>query len=375
MLKNNNWEELAKLWTIGAKINWNVLYEEDSPQKISLPVYPFSKERYWVSCNQKTETISSIDDKCSRISPVLHKNISDIYGLKFSSDFTGKEHFLEAHQVFGEKIMPAAACVELVLVGVRTIVPSITNQENVIFKNVVWINPATASEDGLNIEVKFDVVQEKELNFQIYNSQDKKLIYCRGSVEISSKKENKKYEIQTFLNSISMKSVESSVIYDYFKSNGITYGKYMQGIELLYKGENRVISKLNANESNNDDYYINPVMLDSTLQSAIGFTEISETKSNVGEQSELAPLPFAFDSMEIYEPCQEHMWSCLELEENNSNSQFRKMNIVLINQDGYACEKISNMIFKNKNSESSIPTPNSDDCKIYIPKWKKEEIL
>ncbi|MEE1281188.1 MAG: SDR family NAD(P)-dependent oxidoreductase [Acutalibacteraceae bacterium] len=47
-LKQGRYNEAAEVWVIGADISWENLYEEDKPQKISLPTYPFAKERCWI---------------------------------------------------------------------------------------------------------------------------------------------------------------------------------------------------------------------------------------------------------------------------------------------------------------------------------------
>jgi len=39
---------LAELWVNGAKIDWRLLHEPDVPRRISIPTYPFARERYWV---------------------------------------------------------------------------------------------------------------------------------------------------------------------------------------------------------------------------------------------------------------------------------------------------------------------------------------
>ncbi|WP_103865511.1 SDR family NAD(P)-dependent oxidoreductase [Aquimarina sp. I32.4] len=39
---------LAQLWVKGVFIDWNLLYGDNKLNKISLPTYPFAKERYWI---------------------------------------------------------------------------------------------------------------------------------------------------------------------------------------------------------------------------------------------------------------------------------------------------------------------------------------
>jgi len=39
---------LLELWVQGVSVQWERLYGEDMPRRISLPTYPFAKERYWI---------------------------------------------------------------------------------------------------------------------------------------------------------------------------------------------------------------------------------------------------------------------------------------------------------------------------------------
>ncbi|HEX4202040.1 MAG TPA: MupA/Atu3671 family FMN-dependent luciferase-like monooxygenase, partial [Chthoniobacterales bacterium] len=41
-------QELGRLWVTGADIDWQELYPEVQPRRVSLPTYPFARERYWI---------------------------------------------------------------------------------------------------------------------------------------------------------------------------------------------------------------------------------------------------------------------------------------------------------------------------------------
>lgn len=47
--QKQNWSGLAGLWINGLKINWKDLYGRFTPRKMSLPNYPFAREKYWVT--------------------------------------------------------------------------------------------------------------------------------------------------------------------------------------------------------------------------------------------------------------------------------------------------------------------------------------
>ncbi|MCP4695670.1 MAG: SDR family NAD(P)-dependent oxidoreductase, partial [Gammaproteobacteria bacterium] len=48
VLQMRDLDKLAKLWVLGIDIDWQLLYSDNKPKKISLPNYPFARERYWV---------------------------------------------------------------------------------------------------------------------------------------------------------------------------------------------------------------------------------------------------------------------------------------------------------------------------------------
>jgi len=47
-IQRGKYAKLLDLWTKGLSFDWNKLYPESKPRRISLPTYPFAKERYWV---------------------------------------------------------------------------------------------------------------------------------------------------------------------------------------------------------------------------------------------------------------------------------------------------------------------------------------
>ena len=65
-IEQNDWAQLAALWTCGISIDWKILYPDPKPCRIAIPTYPFAKERYWIS---ETDQQSS-----EIIRPVTHQN-------------------------------------------------------------------------------------------------------------------------------------------------------------------------------------------------------------------------------------------------------------------------------------------------------------
>jgi polyketide synthase PksM len=54
-IENKEEKNLAQLWVSGVAIDWNLLYNKSNhPNKISLPSYPFARERYWIPNSETT---------------------------------------------------------------------------------------------------------------------------------------------------------------------------------------------------------------------------------------------------------------------------------------------------------------------------------
>ncbi|HBV97545.1 MAG TPA: hypothetical protein DEF36_10925, partial [Desulfotomaculum sp.] len=47
-ISKRKYSKLLELWVKGLVFDWNKLYGGDKPRRISLPTYPFARERYWV---------------------------------------------------------------------------------------------------------------------------------------------------------------------------------------------------------------------------------------------------------------------------------------------------------------------------------------
>ncbi|HYC88474.1 MAG TPA: SDR family NAD(P)-dependent oxidoreductase [Thermoanaerobaculia bacterium] len=48
LLAGGELEKLARLWVLGVDVDWSLLYRGATPRKVSMPTYPFARERYWI---------------------------------------------------------------------------------------------------------------------------------------------------------------------------------------------------------------------------------------------------------------------------------------------------------------------------------------
>ncbi|SEF35416.1 polyketide synthase PksN, partial [Variovorax sp. NFACC28] len=66
---------LVELWTKGMEVDWRQLCREAAPRRISLPSYPFARERYWVPPVRQVPSLQATDVG-KPLHPLLHRNTS-----------------------------------------------------------------------------------------------------------------------------------------------------------------------------------------------------------------------------------------------------------------------------------------------------------
>ncbi|MGC6177120.1 SDR family NAD(P)-dependent oxidoreductase [Lacrimispora sp. 38-1] len=58
LAERNEYEPLVKIWVSGKDIDWNILYPDGHPKRMSLPSYPFEEKRYWYNSYQNESRVS-----------------------------------------------------------------------------------------------------------------------------------------------------------------------------------------------------------------------------------------------------------------------------------------------------------------------------
>ena len=72
---------IAKRWVSGGKVDWQSIYHAHLPKRISLPTYPFARERYWIDI----KNIRS-DDNISIKTENKGENTNKVLSTEYSDD-------------------------------------------------------------------------------------------------------------------------------------------------------------------------------------------------------------------------------------------------------------------------------------------------
>ncbi|MCP4160488.1 MAG: SDR family NAD(P)-dependent oxidoreductase [Deltaproteobacteria bacterium] len=379
-IKRKKYTKLLDLWVKGLIFDWNKLYGDTKPRRISLPTYPFAREKFWIPENTTIADNMSGSGIASFLHPLLHQNTSNISEQKFSSTFTGEEFFLSDHVVKGHRIFPGIACLEMARAAIEASTEALENSNvRVRLKNVVWGKPIAMGDEKAQVHIGLFPENNGEIAYEIYSDSGEEdvAVYNQGKAVLYITEDTTTLDIKAIQEECNQTVLSSAQCYETFKAIGLEYGPAHQGIEKIYVGENQILSKLVLPPTvlnTKDQYMLHPGMLDSTLQSSIGFMQGSvDTKTT--EQCKLA-LPFSLQELEILSNCTANMWSWIRYSNGSKpNDKIQKFDIDLCDENGDVCARLKG--FSSKVLESEIELSESSPSigtLMFEPQWQAQEI-
>jgi acyl transferase domain-containing protein/acyl carrier protein len=291
-------DELLRLWTRGMTFDWNQLYGAHRPRRISLPTYPFARERLWIDTGVDAVAAES------REHPLLHRNTSSLDGQRFSSRFTGAERFLEDHQIGGHRLLPGVAYLEMARAAVeRSLEGGLPAGSVIRLQGVAWARPVIAGEQPVDVHV--DVYRGAAgLQYEIYSQAagGAERVHCEGAAQVATLP-RPVIDLPSLRASAQASPVSAEQCYEAFVAVGIEYGPSHRRVRRLEGGQDEsgrrfVLADLQGLDQA-QGFVLHPGLVDSALHVVVALL-IEEQRP--GES--IRPLvPFALEAAEIYADC------------------------------------------------------------------------
>ncbi len=360
-IKQKEFTSIAQLWTKGVDIDWQLIYPYGTVlKKISLPTYPFAKERYWVQIKENKYKQKSN----AKLHPLLHTNESDFEVQRYSSVFTGEEYFLTDHLVQNEKLIAGVAYLEMA----REAVERSTHKKVTQFREVTWLNPIKVIEESKEISIRLKQINQ-QVEYQVYSKQhNKEYIHGQGVVTTIPVEIPKAYDLAV-IRSRTNQTASSSECYELFKSLGFGYGASFQGIKELYFNDVEALSKIELPKDS--EMEMDPGVLDSTLQACLAWLLMTKT-----EKMPLS-IPFSVGEVTVYKEITFPAWSYVRY--NNTatvNASIQQCDMDLLNDKGEIVVRFKDFVilpyqektFNQKNKKQTLAT------EFYKYQWEPAEI-
>ncbi|WP_186216380.1 beta-ketoacyl synthase N-terminal-like domain-containing protein, partial [Burkholderia gladioli] len=159
-------DRLLALWVRGLRVDWRALMRERPARRVSLPGYPFARERYWI----RQAEAAAVETGPSR-HPLLHENSSTLYGQRFDTWLDGSEWFLVDHRVGGARVLPGVAYLEMARAAVQA---SLTPPDGgaapaVALTHVAWSEPLVHDGAGpLQVRIGLEASGAGAVRYEVY---------------------------------------------------------------------------------------------------------------------------------------------------------------------------------------------------------------
>ena len=333
-IANKKLSKLVELWAKGLEVIWSKLYGEVRPRRVSLPTYPFAKERYWVDTAGGRVAASVAP---AVLHPLLHSNTSDLSHQSYSSTFSGEEFFLKDYQVDGQRILPSAAYLEMARAAVTK--AARTSHETVLeLRNVVWAQPIVGAQHK-QISIALLAHDHDEIDYEIYSQDtDEEIVHCQGRAVLSRQPALAKLDLEYIKGQMGRHQLEPGSIYAACARMGLIYGPSFQGIAAIHRCSDQLLAQLRLPrtvEDTSGDYVLHPSLVDSALQAGVALM-------NGGpDRFEQLRLPFALDSLRIVSPCAREMvaWARYSPGSQAADPSI-KLDIDLCDEQGNVCAQM-----------------------------------
>ncbi|MBF0395461.1 MAG: SDR family NAD(P)-dependent oxidoreductase, partial [Desulfobacterales bacterium] len=311
--------KLGRLWTLGAEINWDLLYPNHLPRRISIPTYPFSKDRYW----SESRNIYGVHHLAQDVDLSLSL---DEGGIVFKKILNKSDHIVLHHNVKNDLILPGAAILEMAYSAALSVV-----KEKIKLDKIVFREPLIISENKKEIQI---VIKKENENILLFQIKSKSIKYSEGEFNLKAiEPAFEKISLEETKSRCNIK-IEKEEVYNNFKNAGLNYGRYFQGLDFVIGNNNEALGKLTLPKELERDFgnfKIHPSIIDTALQSICGI------KSNDKETL----IPFVIEGMELLTQIPKSCYSYVKAKSS------REFEVNVLDTSGNLCLKFNKVTLKS----------------------------
>jgi acyl transferase domain-containing protein len=348
---NQDLEKIARLWVLGADVDWKLLYPGAVPKRISLPTYPFERKRYWIS-----ELSQKQPGKSNRLAPLLDGislGHSLDRGLVFRKILSGNDLILKDHQLGNRLLFPGVGFLEMACAAFS----QIKNNSSFHLSHIVWLRPLFVEESKEESKKEVRVIVNeinKNLQFEIQSHNGGvPLIHSRGELSVIEETGDKSpvHDKQRIsIGSIKERcphQINKENFYQEFSNGDLSYGAYFKGVNHIWMNEKEVLSLICLPlefEKEFTSYILHPTVMDSALHASAVLLKAPGKKDRSATM-----LPYSIEKLEIFHPLKKRVYAHIK------KVGEKRFNIVILDDKGLVCLKIHDLIFKeSKDTRSKI---------------------
>lgn len=313
---------------------------------LDLPTYPFAKQCYWIPMVEETSYHFR--------NQILDDNISTFTKQVYCKRFTKQNFYLADHVVNGICTLPGVFYLQMAQEAVRQSL----SKENVILKDITWLQPLTVKENEVQATIELER-SETGCQFKVLSSHG---VHMQGKAVTSQKEEANQIGLSMIRNCCH-NSIPVDKFYHEFELGGIHYGHTFQAVQKVSYGQQQIIAEIALPDGacSLSDFPLHPSLFDAALQTT------SALKKMNGQDENQTFIPFGVKEVKVKNPLQEKCF--VYVHAIKAESKMVTCDIQILGIDGVELAQLKEFSFRVLESDSQT-SQSMDELHFYSPVWK-----
>ena len=350
---------IVDAWVRGVEVDWTRLYT-DRPRRVSLPAYPFARERYWIDVTAGL-SVPVVGAAASVLHPLLHRNTSDLTEQRYSSTFSGGEFFLADHQVASHKVLPGVAYLEMARAAIAQALPS-SGATTLELHNTVWAQPVVVDAPR-QVSIALIANDDDQIDYEIYSEDgEQDVVHCQGSAIFRAHSAPAAIDVDALRSQLT-NVVAGEALYDLCARMGLAYGPSFRGVTAVRRGDGQVLAELRLPAGVAEDFVLHPALMDGALQAAIALMQ---------SESAQPPLPFALETLRVFSPCTREMTAWVRVAAGSGENVI-KLDVDLCDARGNVCVQMHG--FSSRVLRAAAVQAPAANRLLAVPVWQASHEL
>ncbi|XYH98675.1 SDR family NAD(P)-dependent oxidoreductase [Sorangium sp. So ce1128] len=335
-------EELMTAWVQGAEVDWQRLPQRRGHRRVSLPTYPFLRDRAWIHDRQVLcEEPEVAPAPRAALHPLVDENRSTLSEIRFSKRLSSREFFLRDHLVGDDLILPGVAIVEMARAA-----GELAGQRPVrCVRNVVFTSPIKVADEPEEVHVRLQPGRDEAVDFEVYSLRSgQRLAHAQGKLIYAAADAPapiERIDLDAVRGRCDARRLGAREAYALLDRIGLHLGPSFQSNLEIHAGEREAISRLELPahlQGEFERYLLHPAMADGAQQ----VTAIA----GLGGAQEVIHIPFSVGEFELLGRPPSSCYAYIRLldDDGAQRSPVRRYDVSLVDDTGRVFVKIKRFL-------------------------------
>ncbi|HEU4765759.1 MAG TPA: SDR family NAD(P)-dependent oxidoreductase, partial [Pyrinomonadaceae bacterium] len=357
LVQSRRLEKLAQLWTSGINIDWRKLRPDSGAKRISLPTYPFARERYWFA------------EKARKAQPAIASGIHPLVdqpelslkqngALVFSKTLHSNESIVSQHNVAGQLVLPGVGHIAMAVAALS----QVQEAESLELERVLWLRPVVVEGKSRRVRVLLreaeGVGARGKVEYEVQSGSDAETIkHSSGTLRAVAAPTVREQIPVEKIKARCTEGLDKNALYKKFSERGVTLGNYFQTLQQTWRNQEEFLAAICLSPEfagELDHYFVHPGMMDAALQA------IAPLWWARNGENQAPLLPFAIERIEFLRPLGAKGYVYVRVASDHT------FNAALLDESGVVCVKLHEITLREATKQSSQPRNQF----YFKPTWK-----